>query len=266
MWAAVKRGPHQLALSPAAMEHFAREAAKKVRTKQARIAAWDDIKDNPPQQLKISPIAAIPHKSKAFRSILDLSFWQRLKNGGVQAAVNDTRMKTAPAGAIDQIGECLSRIIHAFAETDETAKVFMAKWDIKDGFWRMDCAEGEEWNFAYVLPQPAGEPVQLVVPTSLQMGWVESPPYFCTATETARDVTTDYINQSVGTLQKHKFERYVIGDAEYNALPEPCSPSNGFLYTIEVCVCFWPPVPRWGSVKHEIPISSPPLDDIPSIP
>ncbi len=50
----------------------------------------------------------------------------------------------------------------------------------------------------------------------------------------ARDVTTDYINQSVGALQKHKFERYVIGDAEYNALPESCSSSNGFLYTIEV--------------------------------
>ncbi len=168
--------------------------------------------------------------------ILDLSFWLRLKNGGVQAAVNDTTTKTAPAGAIDQIGECLSPIIHAFAETDETAKVCMAKWDIKDRFWRMDCAEGEEWNFAYVLPQSAGEPVQLVVPTSLQMGWVESPPYFCTATETARDVTTDYINKLVGALQKHKFERYVIGDAEYNALPESCSPSNGFLYTIEVYV------------------------------
>ena len=35
---------------------------------------------------------------------------------------------------------------------------------------------------------------------------------------------------------------------------------------VTVCVCFWPPVPKWGSVKHEIPISSPPLDDIPSIP
>jgi hypothetical protein len=23
-----------------------------------------------------------------------------------------------------------------------------------------------------------------------------------------------------------------------------------------VCVCFWPPVPRWGIVKHEIPISN----------
>jgi hypothetical protein len=32
------------------------------------------------------------------------------------------------------------------------------------------------------------------------------------------------------------------------------------------CVCFWPPVPNRGPVRHEIPISSPPLDDIPSIP
>ena len=139
---------------------------------------WDSIKDNPPKELKISPIAAIPHKSKANRSILELSFCLRLKNGGVQAAVNDTTKKTAPKGAIDQTGEGLSRIIHAFAEADKNAKIFMAKWDIKDGFWRMDCAEGEEWNFAYVLPQAEGKPTKLVVPTSLQMGWVESPPYF----------------------------------------------------------------------------------------
>jgi hypothetical protein len=65
--------------------------------------------------------------------------------------------------------------------------VFMAKWDIKDGSWQMDCREGKEWNFAYVLPQPAGQPVSLVVPTLLQMDWVESPPYFCAATEIARD-------------------------------------------------------------------------------
>lgn len=79
---------------------------------------WDSIKDNPPRELKISPIAAIPHKSKAFRSILDLSFALRLKNGGVRMSVNDTTEKTAPAGAIDQIGHVLQRLIHAFAEVE----------------------------------------------------------------------------------------------------------------------------------------------------
>ena len=64
-------------------------------------------------------------------------------------------------------------MIHVFAHADEDMKVFMAKWDIKDGFWRLNCALGEEWNFAYVLPQEKGEYVRLVVPTSLHMGWIE---------------------------------------------------------------------------------------------
>ncbi len=129
-----------------------------------------------------------------------LSFQLRLANGGVRTSVNDTTEKTVPAGAIDQTGECLACIVHAFAETDPEAKIFMAKWDVKDGFWRMDCAEGKEWNFAYNLLQEEGKPTMLVVPTSLQMGWVESPPYFCTATETARDIITEYTEQPVGTL------------------------------------------------------------------
>ena len=114
MWEAVTRGPHSSAQSPKVIAHFKAEAAGKVRTNQAWLVLWDSIKDNPPKELKISPIAAIPHKSKDYRSILDLSYCLRLKNGGVRASVNDTTKKMAPAGAIDQIGECLLRIIQRF--------------------------------------------------------------------------------------------------------------------------------------------------------
>jgi hypothetical protein len=93
IWEAVKRGPHQSAHTPEAITHFAEEAAEKMRTNQARIVAWDNIKDNPPRELKISPIVVMPHKSKAFCSILDSSFWLKLKNGGVLASVNDTTGK-----------------------------------------------------------------------------------------------------------------------------------------------------------------------------
>ena len=31
---------------------------------QVWIVLWDDIKDNMPKQLKVSPIAMIPHKSR----------------------------------------------------------------------------------------------------------------------------------------------------------------------------------------------------------
>jgi hypothetical protein len=134
---------------------------------QAQIVVWDDIKDNPPPQLKVSPIAAIPHKSKDFQSILDLSFRLWLRNGGFLDSFNDTTIKLAPKGALDQLGHALRRIIHAFAEADDVAKIFMAKWDIKDSFWRMDCEAGEEWNFAYMLPQEPNKPTKLIVPTSL---------------------------------------------------------------------------------------------------
>ena len=53
--------------------------------------------------MKVSPIAAIPNKSKAFRSILDLSFLLKLTAHGRVSSVNKNSDKTAPGGAIDQI-------------------------------------------------------------------------------------------------------------------------------------------------------------------
>jgi hypothetical protein len=100
-------------------------------------------KHNPPSQLKISPITAILHKLRGFCSILDLSFSLHLKNGGILHSVNNTTVKMAPKGALDQLGHALRRIIHALAESDEYigSKIFMAKWDIKDGFWQMCCKD-----------------------------------------------------------------------------------------------------------------------------
>jgi hypothetical protein len=111
----------------------------------------------------------------------------------------------------------------------------MAKWDIKDGFWCMDCEEGEEYNFAYVLPQEEGIPITLVVPTSLQMGWVESPPYFCVATETARDIASDYCDTPVGSLPHHKFVKHVTGATEFDELPTT-SENGKLFYALKVYV------------------------------
>jgi hypothetical protein len=143
MWEAVARGPHQSSLSSKALAHFTEESIEKVQAGQATLVMWDDIKDNPPAQLKISPIAAIPHKLKAFHSILDLSFRLQLKHGGFLNLVSGAIVKLAPQGALDQLGHALSRIIHVFAKSDDYSKIFMAKWDLKDGFWQMDCQAGE---------------------------------------------------------------------------------------------------------------------------
>jgi hypothetical protein len=236
MQEAVDRGPHCSAMSDDAITHFGAEATEKVKSGQSKLVAWESIKDNPPTKLKISPIAAIPYKSKQFRSILDLSFHLQLKQGGILPSVNATTIKTAPRGAIDQLGHSLTRIIHAFAKTKDEVRIFMAKWDIKDGFWCLDAEEGAEWNFAYVLPQVSGKPIYLVVPTSLQMGWVESPPFFCAASETAKDVAQDYCEAKIGTLPPHKFTNYVTGNQAYDKLPERDDSGNSFRYLLEVYV------------------------------
>ena len=144
MQEAIDKGPHVSALVPEAMEQLAKEVAAKEKKGQCRLVPWDSIKDNPPSELKVSPIAMIPHKSRLFRAILDLSFRLGLKCGKVLKSVNETSEKTAPKGAINQLGHSLMRMIHAFAQADEDVKIFMAKWDIKDGFWRLDCASREE--------------------------------------------------------------------------------------------------------------------------
>jgi hypothetical protein len=100
----------------------------------------------------------------------------------------------------------------------------------------MDCRAGEEWNFTYVLPQPPGEPIRLVVPTLLQMGWVESPPYFCVATKTVWDITTDYIETELGTRPRHKFKAYAMGAPEAIVLLEESTYNGSLKYMLEVYV------------------------------
>ena len=129
------------------------EVMAKKEAGQCDTVVWDDIKHDPPPNLKVSPIAMIPHKSRLFRAILDLSNRIRRAMDGYIPSVNEASEKTAPKGACDQLGHALMRLIHAFAEADEDMKIFLAKWDIKDGFWRLDCEEGEQWNFCYVLQQ-----------------------------------------------------------------------------------------------------------------
>ena len=182
----------------------------------------------------MSPISAIPHKSKAFRSILDLTFLLKIAPHGRIPIVNEKREKTAPGGAIDQIGHVLLLLIHAFAEAPECAKVFQGKWDIKDGFWRIDCKEGEECNFCYVLPQKSVMPITLLVITSLQMGWIELPTYFCTVSETGKDVAEQYIDTPMVSLAPHKFVRLTEVNPEFAELPKSNISDDPCNYMMEI--------------------------------
>ena len=72
--AAILHGPHKSARSPEARKALRAEALTKVKQGFAKIIKYRDISTDLPSHLKVSPAACIPHKSRKFRVILDLSF------------------------------------------------------------------------------------------------------------------------------------------------------------------------------------------------
>ena len=82
----------------------------------AKIVRYGDIKNKLPRHLKISPVACIPHKSRSYQVILDLSFNLRV-NGIKLASVNDSTNKLAPSQAMAQIGSVLKRLVAAVADS-----------------------------------------------------------------------------------------------------------------------------------------------------
>ena len=64
--AALKRGAHPSAQLPEATEYLYSETTEKVKAGHLKVVRWGDIKANRPRNLKLSPVALIPHKSRSF--------------------------------------------------------------------------------------------------------------------------------------------------------------------------------------------------------
>ena len=199
--AAVERGPHPTACTPTAHSLFREDIAYQVLAGFCKVMLWEDVKRIRPRNLKISPVALIPQEGRRGRIILDLSFPVYQEVDGVftatQASVNDTTTLSAPSIPVKEIGKVLPRLLQYMHDTPRGVHVLFTKLDISDGFWRLVVRNEDAFNFAYVLPQPSQEPVRLVIPAAVQMGWVESPGYFCSVTESARDLTQHFIDKMV---------------------------------------------------------------------
>ena len=68
------------------------------------------------------------------------------------------------------------------------------------------------------------------------MGWIESPPYFGTASETGRDLAEQHAERRLGTLENHKFIAHTEVHEDFQALPATCDTSVPFQYMIEAFV------------------------------
>jgi len=235
--AALHKGPHSSANAPDALQALHTETEEKQANGYAKVIRYGDIKNNMPKKLKISPVAMIPHKSRSFRTILDLSF--RLHHfGKLMESVNSATVKQAPAESMVQLGYCVQRLVALLADNYDPSQPFLfSKLDIKDGFWRMAVSEEDAWNFCYVLPQEQPvtrtDDILIVVPSCLQMGWCESPPFFCAASETARDVIDALLHEV--TLPAHPFEDKMVTEANESAMSR-LHAAAAFVNLVEVFV------------------------------
>ena len=232
---ALKRGPHKSAKEPVPAKVLQEETLEKVNEGYAKIVKSKNIMHNVPKNLKISPVAMILHKSCLFRAILDLSFQLKV-NGTKLPSVNIATVIQAPQKAMAQLGTVLKRIIYKMGTNYDPSTPFMfSKVDIKDGFWRLMVNEADAWNFCYVLPPINGtttlEDIEIVVPNALQMGWCESPPLFCAATETAQDIIQS-LAESSDQMPQHNLENYLLPQVPIMK----CTPKAHYETAMEVYV------------------------------
>ena len=113
--AAIAKGAHPSALDPIAAEQLCTETMEKIAQGYARLVNWDSIKDNPPPNLKISPIATIPHKSKGYRMILDLSHGVKIGKKRHPSVNECTTQDEAPTHTMAELGNILLHLLQGNA-------------------------------------------------------------------------------------------------------------------------------------------------------
>jgi hypothetical protein len=99
---------------------------------------------------------------------------QQFLEDTLQLSVNDTTARQAPEGPVKELGNVLPRLLDSMATVPPEEHIHFSKLDLANGYWRMIVEDGQEWNFAYVVPGAPGTPIMMIVSRALQMGWNES--------------------------------------------------------------------------------------------
>jgi hypothetical protein len=83
----------------------------------------------------------------------------------------------------------------------------------------------EEYNFAFQMPKRKGDPV---VPSSLEMGWKNSPAYFCITMKTTRELIKWMLVLTIHTRIKepHKHEKHCIPNPSSSPAPPWRTPED----------------------------------------
>ena len=95
-----------------------------------------------------------------------------------------------------QFWRAFPRILQAIWEADLVqGPVRVSKLDVTDSYHRSTLRPAHVGAFAYVVPAAAKEDCIIIcINLVLQMGWVDSPKYFCAISETLTDVANSLVH------------------------------------------------------------------------
>ena len=147
-------------------------------------------------KLRLSPLGVVPQRDRRPRLIVDYTF----------SNVNQETVRLAPPESM-QFGRALQRLVTSLVHSDpKYGPPYLAKIDIADGFYRVWIRSADVPTLGVVLPHSdnAGS-ILVAFPLALPMGWVESPPFFTTLTETVCDLTNRAMS-SYEQLPEHRLE------------------------------------------------------------
>jgi hypothetical protein len=231
---ALSRGCHQSARS---YEDFLRsEMADMVRTGHWLVLPAPLVQKLP--QLRLAPIGIVPQRERRPRMIVDYSYY----------GTNDETLRLVPDSM--QFGRALQRILHLLERADTRhGPLFLSKVDIADAFMRVPLQLSAIPKLAALLPKRKGEAQLVAFPLVLPMGWVNSPSWFCTVSETIADLANEAIRSGATTsVPPHRLAVSAATKAprfrpspestrqETPALPPPATKSRGRLQPPVACV------------------------------
>ena len=234
-------GPHVSALSPENLYLIWDDVGYQERAGFVNIVPESElfgvgVPESVVKELKISRLAVVPQADRRRRLILNLSAQVELpakragrsrhKRKREQPSVNETTEDADDQDAVQALGSALPCLLRFMFEAPSDWEIEWQKIDLSDGFWRMIVERGKEYNFVYQLPPRPGDRGNFfVIPSSLQMGWKNSPAYFCTATEGTRELIKRILALSLdsGIDVPHRHE----GHCSSPQAPTPSNPVAG---------------------------------------
>jgi len=159
------------------------------------------------RRLRLAPPGIVPQRERRPRLIVDYTFYY----------LNQDTLELAPEEAM-QFGRALERVLYRVRYANPRyGPVYLGKVDLADGFCRVWLMPDSIPQLAVTFPKYKGEEQLIGLPLTLPMGWKESVPYFCAATETVTDIANHRPKREI--LPVHPLEHLALTAPEDYVTP-----------------------------------------------